>query len=69
MNVQEFAKLKEGDKIVNYVSGRTNGTIVSVEKMGVCIRWNDDPASPSFFYSVNGTAWFHWTKVEEDATT
>lgn len=67
MNVQDFAKLKEGDKIVNYVSGRTNGTIVSVEKMGVRIRWNDDPASPSFFYSVNGTAWFHWTKVEEDA--
>ena len=67
MNVQEFAALKKGDIVENNMHGQTgNGEVVAVEQMGVRVRWGKDhPGAPTFFYSVNGTAWFHWTRVVE----
>jgi hypothetical protein len=75
MDVQEFSKLKVDDVIRNEMSG-SNGVIVEVEGMGVRVRWLAfyDPAviqhpgasSPTWFYSVQGTAWFHWSKVEAE---
>ena len=70
MNLQEFAALKEGDVIENRTSGTVSiGTVTSVEKFGVRVRWGDSPQAPTFFYSVQGTAWFHWSKVEPEATS
>ena len=67
MNLQEFAALKEGDAI-EYPMGGGIGTITVVEKTGVRVRWGDSLHSPTFFYSVQGTAWFHWTRQEPPMT-
>jgi hypothetical protein len=66
MNVKEFAALKQGDKVALAMNGQSGqGEVVSVDPMGVRVRWGDNrPNAPTFFYSVNGTSWFHWSKVE-----
>lgn len=69
MNVQEFAKLKVGDVIRNHMSnGR--GEVVEVDKSGVRVRWPtagiDPSKSPTWHYSVQSTAWFHWTLEREE---
>jgi hypothetical protein len=67
MNLKEFAALKPGDKIENLMSGRSVGEVASIDEAGVRIRWGDGgPAAPAWFYGVNSTAWFHWTKIEPD---
>lgn len=58
MNLQQFAALKPGDKISNPM-GNSAGVVVSVSDSGVRVRW--EPATMDFFYSVNSTAWMHWT--------
>ena len=63
MNVQEFAALRVDDVIRNEMSGN-NGVVVEVEPMGVRLRWGGAQSGPTWFYSVQGTAWFHWTKIE-----
>jgi hypothetical protein len=72
MDVQEFSKLKVDDVIRNEMSG-SNGVIVEVESMGVRVRWlagGSAPAPgvfpPTWFYSVQGTAWFHWSRVAQN---
>jgi len=67
MNVQEFAALKKGDKIECLVNVMSIGEVVDIDKMGVHVRWGMAAAAnaPTFFYSVNGTAWFHWTRIIE----
>jgi hypothetical protein len=70
MDVQEFSKLRVDDVIRNEMSG-SNGIVVAVESMGVRVRWGDAALAvpgitPTFFYSVQGTAWFHWSKVAQD---
>jgi len=59
MNVQQFAALKVGDKIEN-VYTHSVAEVTEVTDKGVRVRWGDVIGSPSFFYSVNSTAWFHW---------
>jgi hypothetical protein len=62
MNVQEFAALAEGDEIVNELNGSA-GTITRTTPSGVHVVWGPrHEREMPFFYSVNGTAWFHWTK-------
>ena len=67
MTLQEFAKLKAGDKIVVLMNGST-GEVTDATKTGVRVRWGQ--SSQDFAYSVNSTAWFHWSFPEpaEDAT-
>jgi hypothetical protein len=68
MNLQEFAALKPGDKIENHLSG-SSGTITEVKPMGVHVRWGVQEGNVvSFFYSVQGTTWFHWTLAEPEMT-
>lgn len=69
MNVQEFAALKAGDRVENAAS-QSSGVVTEVTKMGVRVRWgvstgvlDSNPGVVTFFYSAQGTAWFHWSKV------
>lgn len=62
MNLQEFAKLKEGDAIFNGMT-RSRGIVTSVDAGGVKVRWGD--SGPEFAFSVNSTAWFHWELMPE----
>lgn len=63
MNLQEFAKLAKGDKIENAFAG-SQGEVTEVTTGGVRIRWGAAPTSPTYEYSVQSTAWFHWNKVD-----
>lgn len=63
MNLQEFAALKVGDQIDNPMSS-SQGTVCSVEPSGVRIKWGAGLGEAPFFYSVNTTAWMHWSKKE-----
>ena len=67
MNLQEFAELKEGDRVVNGLTQST-GTVTERRSDGVKVRWGDGQPGHTveFFFSVNTTAWFHWTRVDED---
>lgn len=68
MDVREFAALKEGD-VIEHPMGGSTGTVTAVEKMGVRVRWGESsPNAPTFFYSVQGTAWFHWSRAEPPMT-
>lgn len=61
MNLQDFAKLKVGDKI-DLAANNSTGTVTEVSDGGVYVAWGSNAARP-FFYSVNSTAWFQWEKV------
>jgi hypothetical protein len=63
MNLQEFAALKKGDKINNGMAS-SQGEVTEVTAQGVRVRWGLHVGSITFMYSVNSTAWFHWSKVE-----
>ena len=66
MNVQDFAALKVGDKIENHSHGGASvGEVVECLDKGIRVVWGPRHASETrFFYSVVGTAWFEWNKVE-----
>ena len=67
MNVQEFSALKEGDKVRNYANGDGGGTgeVVETTDSGVRVVWgNRHDRETRFFYSVAGTAWFQWTRID-----
>lgn len=66
MNLQEFAALKPGDKVENHFA-HTRAEVVEATDSGVRVKWSE--TSPSFFYSVQGTAWMHWSKVDETPKT
>jgi hypothetical protein len=64
MNLQEFAALKAGDKIENHMS-QSRGEVTEVNAQGVRVSWGStNPGRVVFTYTVNSTAWFHWSKVE-----
>jgi hypothetical protein len=67
MNLQEFAALKAGDKIENHMS-QSHGVVTDVTPLGVRIRWDAAGQAAQgaigFTYTVQSTAWFHWSKVE-----
>lgn len=67
MNLHEFAALKPGDEIENPMSG-SRGRITEAKRDGVMVAWgwNNRPTpatAPTFFYSVNSTAWTHWNAL------
>lgn len=67
MNLQEFQALQPGDKIENAMS-QSSGVVTEATKLGVRVRWSVldvSAGSISFFYSIQGTQWFHWSKAEE----
>lgn len=66
MNLQEFAALKVGDKVTNPMNNHCPGEVVEVTDSGVRLVWGPRAERETrFFYSVNGTAWFHWSKGED----
>lgn len=65
MNVQEFAALRPGDKIENASTGSGQGEIVETTDSGVRVVWGSrNDRETRFFYSVAGTSWMSWSKVE-----
>jgi len=66
MDVQEFSALKAGDKVYNGLTG-SHGTVTETDKTGVRVRWGDGTPGRTvdFHFSIQGTAWFHWTKEDE----
>jgi hypothetical protein len=65
MNVQEFAALKVGDKISNPMNGST-GHVTATNDSGVRVAWGVSPVD--FMYTVNSTAWMHWTALPRTET-
>lgn len=66
VTIEEFAKLKVGDKIANYMAGLTvRGVVTSVDDKGVSVCWGDGGAPATRHYAVVGTIWTHWDKLEE----
>jgi hypothetical protein len=63
MNLQEFAALKAGDKISNPMNPGSSGTISKTSESGVHVKWGS--STMEFYYSVNTTAWTHWTRDED----
>lgn len=70
MNMQEFAALKEGDRVDNPMS-QSSGVVVERKPNGVKVRWGDGAPGRTveFFYDVQSTSWMHWTLPEDDAAT
>lgn len=62
MNLKEFAALKVGDKIDNHML-HSHGTVTEVNDQGIMLCWH--PGTPARAYSVNTTAWMHWSKAED----
>jgi hypothetical protein len=60
MNIKEFATLKAGDTVENPMAPGSIADVVETTPQGVWITWNGSPQR--FFYSVNSTAWMHWSK-------
>jgi len=70
MNMQEFAALKVGDKIVNRMTlPASTGTVTEITANGVRVVWGAAELTCTFAYPVNTTAWMHWSKAEDDAVT
>ena len=66
MNLQEFAALKVGDAVENPMNGPAlaAGTVVEITPSGIRVVWGKrHDRETKFFYSVNTTAWMHWTAV------
>lgn len=73
MNLQEFAKLKKGDRVVNDMTHST-GEIIEATAAGVRVRWGaaPEPGQPegqAFHVPVNSTTWFHWSLVGGDKSS
>jgi hypothetical protein len=66
MNTKEFIELKENDKICNMQNGvNAVGTVVGIAADGVRVVWGErSPNEKPFFYSVQTTAWMHWSKAD-----
>lgn len=66
MNIQEFAALKEGDKVTNPMTNST-GEVVEATKSGVRVVWGErGPNEHKFFYSPLDRAWVHWNLVQAE---
>jgi len=65
MNVQEFSKLKTGDKVHN---GLTNsaGRVTKTDAGGVYVAWGNSADDQARYFSVQGTSWFHWSVPEPE---
>lgn len=72
MTLQEFAALKVGDQIENLMSN-SRGVASEVTDKGVRVTWGERYKTPagimSFAYTVNSTAWMHWTHAPRDCVS
>lgn len=70
MNLEEFAALEIGDKIDNPMS-QSSGTVTERTQDGVRVRWGEGTPGRNvlFTYTVNSTAWMHWTYAPRDCTS
>ena len=67
MNLQEFAALKAGDKIINSMS-KSTGEVSNTTPTGVYVVWGVRHSEErKFFYPALSTAWMNWTKGAEVA--
>ena len=64
MNITEFAALKEGDHVVNHMARDGVGRVSKVMPYGIKVQWL--PSTMEWEFTVNSTAWMHWSK--QDAT-
>ncbi len=65
MNLQEFAALKVGDHVENGMNN-SRGEVTETTDSGVRLVWGPRHGRETmFFYSVNSTAWMHWSKAED----
>lgn len=65
MTFEDFAKLKEGDRITQGVTG-SKGEVSRLVRNGVCIVWGPRHAAErEITYEALSTAYFQWSKVEE----
>ena len=65
MHLKEFAALKVGDKIENVSTGSGVGEVVETTPSGIRLVWGPrHDRETKFFYSVVGTAWMNWSRVE-----
>ncbi len=64
MNVQEFSALKVGDEIENVMLS-SKGVVSEVTDRGVRIAWEGGRSAVTYLYSVQSTAWMHWSKAEQ----
>ena len=68
MNIKEFGALKVGDKIENPAMGASQGEIIECTSSGVRVVWGPrHEHETKFFYSVVGTSWMQWSKVDVKA--
>lgn len=69
MDLKEFSALKVGDKIENPSTGNDGtGTIVETTDSGVRVVWGPrHDKETRFFFSVVGTSWMNWVKVDAKA--
>lgn len=64
MNINEFSSLRPGDKIENLMLG-TKGVVSSITPGSVGVRWGPIADSTEFTYTLQSTAWMHWSKDGE----
>lgn len=70
MNVQEFAALAVGDKVECPATSSGVGEIVEATDSGVRVVWGPRHSHETrFFYGVVGTAWFQWSRVENEQSS
>lgn len=71
MTLKEFAALKAGDRIANYMANSV-GEVTAVDDKGVHVRWgriwNETQDGGTRFYPVTSTIWMHWSLETEIAS-
>jgi hypothetical protein len=65
MNIKEFVALKVGNYVENGMNNNCRGEVIDASDSGVRVIWGPrHDRETAFFYSVNSTAWMHWSQVE-----
>jgi hypothetical protein len=67
MNIKEFGALKAGDHVENGMNNNCRGEVIETTDSGVRVVWGPrHDRETKFFYSVQSTAWMHWSKAEAE---
>lgn len=68
MNLQQFSKLKVGDRIENPMT-QSSGVVTETTDQGIRVRWGERiERDIEFTYTVMSTAWMHWALPPRDCT-
>ena len=66
MNLKEFAALRVGDHVENGMNNNCRGEVIETSDSGVRLVWGPRHGrETAFFYSINSTAWMHWSVAED----